>query len=412
MTRALLPLLVLAACGDPPPFTLKFRVTSGDVQACTTTAGSRAMTCSDVTMLCDAYVSIRIFAPSDPTAPFISACKPLVGAGKNLCSIASVDLTAPTMPTKLQDLEVDMAVYRKDQLHTGLDGNLDCPHEVAFGADGFPAPQEPCDPGATMCDPPPAIGGRAFYHPGDAETVVSLGCTNQATLEDPTCVGKSQLAVTSTVDDFDTGVSVSPALADSLLVSIGEPAFDSTLGGYTLKSADTRALTLMQQPVPAWSGNVDLQLQSSACIEVFEDGAQTTAALSCTDQIGGSPLDVPGVRLAKPTLDAILAALGKTQFPLEGLVVGLALDYLGNPLPGVMIIPSSGSAHIKYMSADGSNFAATSTTTKGVWVSTDAPYGTTFQPFGMTMANDGFGGLVAGKVDVVIIQFKPPNTGG
>lgn len=417
--RALAALLLVAACGDPPPFSLVFKVTTGDVQACTTTAGTRAVSCSDVTMLCDAYVSIRIFAPSDPTAPFISECQPLVGLGKNknLCSIAAVNLTAPAMPVKEQTLEVDMAVYPKASLHTGSDGNLECPHELAFGADGFPAPQEPCtDSDPANCDPAPAIGGRAFYHPGDSQTVVSLGCTDLAALEDPVCVGMSNLAVTASVNDFDTGVSVSSATADNLLVSIGEPTPDGTVMGYSLKSADTRALTLMQGSVPSWSGNVDLQLQSSACIEVFEDGAQTTAALTCTNQISANPLDLPGVRLAKPTLDGmtgILEALGRTQFPLQGLVVGEVLDYQSNPKAGVTVVPFPGGADIQYMSADGTTFSATGpTTTKGIWVSTNAAYGTTFAPGGMTMATEGFGGLVAGKVDIVIIQLAPPNTGG
>lgn len=415
--RALAALLLVAACGNSPPFTLEFKVTSGDVQACTTSAGTKAVSCSDVTMLCDAYVSIRIFAPSDPTAPFIYDCQQLVGK-KDLCSIAAVNLTAPAMPVNEQTLEVDMAVYPKQSLHTGSDGNLECPHELAFGADGFPAPQEPCtDPDPANCEPAPAIGGRAFYHPGDSHTVVSLGCTDLAKLEDPVCAGMSKLAVTASVNDFDTGVSVSSATADNLLVSIGEPTPDATAMGYSLKSTDTRALTLMQNTVPSWSANVDLQLQSSACIEVFEDGAQTTAALTCTNQISATALDLPGVRLAKPTLDGILTALNKT-FPLQGMVVGLALDYLGNPLPGVTITPIvpmlAPPAHIQYMAADGMSFPAgqTSTSSKGIWVSTDAAYGTSFIPQGMTMANDGFGGLVAGKVDIVIIQLAPPNTGG
>jgi hypothetical protein len=410
MRHGLALLVVIAACGDPPPLSLKFDVTGGDVQACTTATGTRAERCSDVTMLCDAYASIRIFAPSDPTAPFVSACQPLLT--KNLCAIGGVDLPAPAMPVKEQTLEVDIAVYPKAAI-TGSDGSIDCPHDVTFGADGFPAPcADPEDPTCIL----PAVGGRAFYHPGDAETVISLGCTDLAPLRDPTCVGQTTLAVTSSVNDFDTGVSVSPATADSLLVSIGEPTFDSGSMEYALKSADTRALgRTMVTPVPEWGGPVDLQLASSACIEVFEDGAQTTAALTCTNAIGATPLDLPGVRLAKPTLDRILGALRLTQFPLDGMVVGLTLDYLGNPLPNVTIVPiapNNTPAHIQYLSADVSTVGGTSTTSSGIWVSTDAPYGTSFQPFGMTMANDGFGGLVAGKVNIVIIQFKPPATGG
>jgi hypothetical protein len=246
-------LVVLAACGDPPPITLKFRITDGDVQACTNDSGDQVDSCKDIPMLCDALVSIRIFAPNDPTAPFISTCAPLQGGTGNtntVCQIASVTLTPPESPTRLQDLEVDMAVYDKDPSLMNLDGSYRCP-PVTFGADGFLAPPEPCaDP--QHCDPPPAIGGRAFYHPGDTETVVTLGCSDLSELRQ--CVGDNIIHVTAGVTDFDTTVSVSPATADGLIVSVGEPVFDSAVNGYVLRSPNAFPLPLVPMtPVPVWS---------------------------------------------------------------------------------------------------------------------------------------------------------------
>lgn len=413
MIRSLLAVAVLlAACSGPPPFTLKFRITDGDIQSCTSASGDKATTCSDVTMLCQGVVSIRIFAPSDPTAPFISACEPLVGAKNNLCQIGGVNLTAPAMPTKLQDLEVDMLVYRDDELAHDPQGNPICPASAAFGADGFLAPPAPC-PEPDTCDPAPAVGGRAFYHPGDSETVITLGCADLATLQDPTCAGNKPLTVKASVTDFDTAVSVSPATADGLLVSIGEPTFDSAVGGYVLKSSNTVPLDrTIFTPVPAWGADVDLAPMASACIEVFEDGAQTTAALTCTDSVTSNPLDLPGIRLAKGTLDQVLSAHNETQFPLEGLVVGRALTYLGGPAAGVTITPNNLATHILYMSDDGMSFSPTGpTTSTGIWISVDAPYGTLFHAQGATVAPDAFGGLIAGKVDVVISQLAPPGNG-
>ena len=69
----------------------------------------------------------------------------------------------------------------------------------------------------------PAIGGVAFYHPGDAETIVDLGCTDLAQLNDPTCTGESQVKVTAVVDDFDTNVSVQSSVADHLSLYMGDP---------------------------------------------------------------------------------------------------------------------------------------------------------------------------------------------
>ena len=92
--KSVLVLIALAACGDPPPMVLKFRVTDGDVQACTSSTGTKATSCEDVTMLCESYASIRIFSSGDPSAPYSSACKPLAEGSfkKDLCSIAQVSL--------------------------------------------------------------------------------------------------------------------------------------------------------------------------------------------------------------------------------------------------------------------------------------------------------------------------------
>lgn len=420
--RALLALLVLAACGDPPPMVLKFRVTDGDVQSCTSSTGTKASTCEDVTMLCESYASIRIFAPSDPSAPFISACKPLAEGSttKTLCSIAQVPLPAPAMPVSAQTLEIDMAVYAKNSLHTDAMGNILCPSEPMFGADGFPVlAQQPCtDPDPSTCDPQPAIGGRAFYHPGDTETIISLGCTNLSALEDRSCAGQSSLAVSATVNDFDTSVSVSPATADGLLVSIGEPTFSASVMGYQLQSSQTHPLDRAAQgPVPSWQGNFDLMLNNSACLEVFEDNAQSTAALTCTSDVSRTSLDLPGIRLSSATLNKILQALGLATFPDQGLVVGIALDYQGNPKPGVTIVASDTGATVKYLSKDLSTVltgaAGNATSMGGVWVSQDAAYGTSFTTSDISaLTQPGFGGLVHQKVDIVVIQFKPPGTGG
>jgi hypothetical protein len=422
MKRALIPtLMVVAACGDPPPFELKFQLTDGAVQACTTASGARALTCSDIPMPCASLVSVRMFAPGDPTAPFISACTVLQGGGgstNTLCQLASVDLMPPAAPIKAQNLEIDIAVYdaTDKRLKKDTAGNLLCPSDVAFSGDGFLAPPEPCGPDDGNCNPPPAIGGRGFYHPGDTETFVTLGCSDLSALD--ACVADSKLDITASVSDFDTAVSVSSATADGLIVSVGEPAVDaSTIG--ILNATNTHPLDREPATVPAWSttltGFVPL---SSACIEVLEDGVQTTAAVACTNNIGGSSLDLPGVRLPKGALDEVLAALpspGTGVFPQQGLVIGKALTFLQAPARDVTITPSDPDAHILYLSDDGTTFVGpptvTATGVQGIWISRDAKYGTIFHAQGQTAAPDAFGGLIAGKANIVITQLKPPGNG-
>jgi len=50
---------------------------------------------------------------------------------------------------------------------------------------------------------------------------------------------------------------------------------------------------------------------------------------------------------------------------------------------------------------------------KGVWVSTDAKYGTTFGTSDISaLTQPGYGGVVQEKVDAVVLQFKQTGTGG
>ena len=436
MRRGLLVVLVLAACNGDPPFQLRFRITQGDTQACIEPGGARATSCSDVTMMCDAVARIEIAPPSDPSAPYVSTCKPL--SGMNACAIAGIDLPLPSMPVPRQRLQVTMAVYptrwtfggQTLSLPTDPQTNLpECPPQVPLAANGFPLESQPaCDPSVTdptdmqFCWPPPAIGGSTYYNPGDAETVVDLGCSDLTELTDPVaCRGQNEIAVSATVSDFDTDVSVSPSTADRLAVAIGEPAATGTGSGgdtWVLDPADETPLArTVVQPIPGWGGNIMRTFSSAACLAVLEDNAQATTALSC-QAVPPSPsrIDLAGVRLAKPTLDQILAALGDPSFPEDGLVVGIVLDNLGNPLMGqkVTLAPPAGTPlpgpGVEYLSHDRTVFLAGATSDNGIFVSKDAPFGTTFT------VNAGpantippkLGGKVEGKVTIVVLQFSHP----
>ena len=177
-------------------------------------------------MICKAVLSVRIVPPNDPTLPYVSVCKPLNGAQDKLCAIAGIDLPQPTVPVPEQVLEIEMAVFPADQVPIDpLTGELLCP-KVEFGATGLPMTSLPnCtdeDPGT--CPKVPAVGGRAFYHPGDETTVVTLGCTDlDDQLRSASCSGANSIPTTATVTDFDSGVSVDQNIANRLTVSIGKP---------------------------------------------------------------------------------------------------------------------------------------------------------------------------------------------
>ena len=412
--RRIVLLAMFAACGDPPPLALRFRVTPGSSSACfnTATPPVQVTSCADVQMLCQAVVSIRVVSPSDPTAPYISVCQQLVGQ-PNLCSIAGVDLPAPTQPIPLEDLEVQIAVfpYSTDLLDPTT-GELQCPTDVQYDATGFPVTaDEPCDPESAVCPVVPAVGGLAYYHPGDSETLVDLGCTDLTQLDGPMCTGKNLIDVTAAVDDFDTEVSVQASLADNLVVSIGEPI--ATIVGtethYVLDTADSTPLVrVAAQTVPGWSADVDATFTAAECLEVFEDGAQTTAALVCqaVDPMDPNTIDMTGRRLAKTTLTDILGAISSPVFPDDGLVVGIVLDYLGNPIANLDVAATAGT--VSYLSADRHDLIGGGTSSSGIFISEDAPFGTTFSATSSLHTVSNFGGLVDGKVTVVVLQFDTP----
>lgn len=415
MKRALV-LTLLVACSNPP-LSLRFSLTDGDAQACIGDTGVRATDCSAVSMPCAAVLSIRVVPPNDPTVPYISVCRQLQSQ-PTLCSIASIDLTADMdMPVQIpeQTLEIQMAVFPKSQVPI-VNGVLACPI-VEYGADGLPvANLPPCNEDDPTCPVVPAVGGRTYYYPGDEKTVVHLGCTDLEQLQAHSCSGQNTVTVSASVTDFDTGFSVSGASAQRLVVSVGEPHPVGDV--YVLNSTDTKQLDLVSNLTPpSWGKDISFDptkdFRSSKCIDVRDVSAQSTSTLTCypVDMPIGDHLDITGVTLSRTTLNQVLAALGKTTFPLEGLVVGIVVDSVNSPVAGVRVVPTTG--NVVYLSGDRTALVPGQTSTSGIFLSQDAVFGTQFQVQGSTAeATIGYGGLVEDKVTIVVIRLRPPSTGG
>lgn len=386
MVRAVLVLgLVLAAC-ETPDTRIVYAVSDDSSQSCGSTS------CADVKVPCAAVISIRILRPSDPTAPLLTICEPLPqNRNRDLCAISSVDLGERTLELPKETLEVQMVIWPREEVETET-GELDCAkHEVKFDAvAGFPVSQ----------DPSPAIGGHTYYHPGDEEVRITLGCTDLPSLT--TCAIDNSLDVTATVENFENlGVLVSIAEGSQFNVAVGEPKPDGP--AYTLTAADTRVLALtVVGSVPIWRGDVDLAFETVACVQVLEDSAQATAAVKCkADNVPPTmnTLELRGVHVPKPTLDQILAALALAQFPPEGLTIGMVVDAQFNPVAGQIVTPTAGT--VRYLSADRTMVTTSATSANGIFLSTDAPFGTGFAVAG---AAEQVGGLIQGKVTIVVIQ--------
>lgn len=420
---AILAALVLAGCSNPT-FTLQFRVTDGPADACkpgsgSGSAGEAVTECQYVPMSCAAVVNIRVFNPNTPTSPIINVCQELMMADPpTLCEVAQVNLPQPAMPVDAQTLEVEILVYPKNQLAVDSTNTPVCPAMPQFGVDGFPkASLVPCMPDEP-CDPTPSIGGSAFYHPGDAETVVELGCVDLGMLNEDSCTGAGT-QISATVTDFDTLVSVPESLAQQLQVAAGEPVGMGTPAHYALTDPRELALDTTMPLNPVWHGQLD-SMTTIRCVQVDEPNvASRTDSVRCAPApiTGPPPKQLVGTRLAKSSLDLILAALGLVDVPDTGLVIGIVLDDHGNPAAGLQVAPTDGNGHltsgtIRYLLTDHPPYTVggTATSTGGIFVSTDAAFGTTFTATKADVTATAFGGLIDGKVTIVILQL-PSQTG-
>jgi len=421
--RVALLMLALVACSTPP-LKLDLAVSQSSDKSC------NATTCTGVPMQCDAIASIRILDPAQPSAPYISQCQRIPRDAKaDLCALAQLDLRQD-IPLPEQTLEVQVVIYQADQIPLDpMTHDPICPTEregLSFDvATGFPtgpiAMQDPSIPSKIDLITP-AIGGRGFWHPGDASVVVSLACNDLETLNAPSCKGTDMITATAVVNDFDQAMSVAVMVADKLTVRIGEPKLvpNSTDIDFALTPAESQVLDrTVIKPVPAWGAPITLSFAKTACIEVLEDRAQATATVTCkVIPAGATTIDITGIRLAKESLDNILTGLGTMALPEHGLTIGVVLTYLGVGAPNQIVTatpPTGGQPTIEYIADDRKTIVPGATQTQfssGLFLSRDAPYGTTFSTQnGQLGAVTAVGGLVDGKVTIVVLQLsKPPNT--
>lgn len=383
--------LAIGACNTPTP-SLRLALAGGPSQACPSTD------CAAVMMRCAAVMSIRILDPADPDSPYLSQCLPVsINHNQDICAIASVDLESTVIPVR--DLEVQVALYPANAAEIQSDpmnkNVLSCPAKVMYSAEGYPVEQAPT----------PALGGHTYYHPGDEQVVVTLGCTDLAAINE-SCVATNLVTVAATVDNFDTGGSVTASQADGLFVSVGEP--HGSDGRFVLEPVDLLPLPRRATGQnPTWGDDIAYPFSTYACLDVFEDVAQSTATLRCKAVTEGGPLDLRGVRLTRDQLDVILSALDLASFPDDGLTVGMVIDGQGRPVPGASVTVDAGTVGYLSEKLDEIVVGATSTTaSNGIFVSGDAAFGAEFvtgSP-GLQMAS-GIGGRVTGKVTVVILQL-------
>lgn len=398
--------LAAAACNTPIP-ALRLQLATGDTQACPSAS------CQDVKLPCDVVMSVRIVDPEDTAEPFYSDCLPVpFDTNHTLCSLARIELDDRVL-LPVRDLEVQIAIYPASAAveDPTASSGWRCPTDVKYSAsNGYPLEQSPG----------PALGGRAFYRPGDENVVVTLGCTDLPSIAQ-SCALPASFRVAATVDDFETLFPVPPdGVASQLRVAVGEPR--QLDGVYTLTSASTHPLPQVvdemdNRAVASWADDVDLSFERYVCVEVFEAVAETTGVLRCSEVGSAEQLgDLHGVRLAKDALTKVLGAMGESPsaplaFPQGGLTIGIVADQFSKPIEGMKVNSVNslaGPTTIRYLSREGT-FVDEVTSRTGIFVSTDAPFGTMFYTSGGPGGRQeiaGVGGLVADRVTVVVLQYS------
>jgi hypothetical protein len=356
--------------------------------------------CASIPLPCDAVMSIRIVDPGadpgDQNARFLDQCVPVLPDKDNtICALNSVNLE--TRPIPVRDLAVQIAVFPGSAVRIDPgNGKLVCPDVAYSSATGFPIEQAFA----------PVLGRQVFYHPGDTTVDVKLGCTDlSAAQAGAVCHNPAAGAATATVLGFDTQVPVPVGpggTADSLFVWSGEPRiFD---GSYLLHPTDVVAMHLDDNGTPHWTAETAQAFDRYACVEVLEDVAQTVATLHCAP-VADLPAELTGYWIRRDALQPILktaASVLGDQVLDSGLTIGLVVDGSAIGVGGVAVRTSS-PARITYLSKDA--IGSDATFASGIFVSDDAPFGTTFSAPG---ARPAIGGVVAGKVTIVVLTVGAP----
>jgi hypothetical protein len=383
--------------------TLELELTEGPTQTCPGAA------CSAVTHVCDVVLDVRVSRPSDRRAPFISYCDEVTPNRKrDLCALAAVELpTRDDLPR--ETLEVQVLLWPRGSVKRDPDtGRYDCsqingePTAIEFDLNGFPRETAPA----------PALGGHAYFRPGDARTVVTLGCSNLASLRAPVCATEDVLDASAIVSAFSGVItpSVVPQVATRLDVAVGEPKYVESEGVFSLAGEKTALDRDGSALPPQWRRVIrGAAVRAITCIEVEdqEPGARIPVLQCSRTTPGSSPLTLPGLWISRNRLEAIGRSV-TTPLPGLGITLGIVVDQDGRPVQGATVA-ASGAADVKFLNATGDAVleTATSTTSSGLFIESAATFGTELTASRPGKTATGVGGRVAGAITAVVLRLGP-----
>jgi hypothetical protein len=373
-------------------------------------SGCSSEFCTDYNMSCGATVSIRLTDPTTGEQLVAASGADLAlciaaPATDTICSLRDLDDDLQqlfNMPA--QTVRVEVAIWSQEDVKPGA-----CPKTGRFELfDVLGRPQ-------TNFKPEPAFGGAAYFRAGeDAEVVVPLACPNPGLLSANDCEANQLTDVEAFVTDIGTMQLIRELQAPSISVAVGETrVLPDSLGGSfsVLEAIDTFVLRLDNEGVtPVYKESVPQRFGIDgklACTTSLEGTAQATTTVFC-EEVPDSAEDLVlnPVLIRKAVVDSILVAMGATEFPEGGLLIGRVVNEGFSPTAGVAVTPSEGT--VIYLSEDLSDISPTLTSASAYFIATDVPAGASWTAShfdGRRHTGSPRGGVVQGKVSAVIVRM-------
>lgn len=398
---------LLGACSSDPPKNAPLRLVL-DTESID--SGCSSAFCTDYKMSCGATIMIRLTDPDTgeqllgPTDNNELALCVAAPPSETICSLSNLSDELQLFDMPAQTVRVEVAIWSQDDVKPGA-----CPTPgrfELFDVQGRPQPNFAIAP---------AFGGAAYFRAGeDAEVTVPLACPNTDLLSADNCAANIDTDVEALVTDMGTMQRIRKNQAPVINVAVGETVIvpDMEGGSFSILTSDqTRSLVLDNDGVaPVYVGSVDKRFGIDgklACATTFEGAGLSTTTVSCEEVADGpEDLTLNPFFIRSETVSSALNALGLTEFPTEGLVIGRVVNQGLSPTSGVAVTPSEG--NVIYLSEDLSDITPTLTSASGYFIALDVPAGATWTASsidGRRHIGSPRGGLVQGKVSAVVIRM-------
>lgn len=403
--------VVTAACGGGsdalPPLKIQFAFDT------TAAGGCPSEACSAYGMSCDAVLYVDITDPDTGERMIDAPICERVG-GENACSLFAVTNTA-LLGLPPRTLRVSVAAWRPEVLAAdpvlaaSCSEEFCCPTPDMFDLQGVPL---------VTFVPQPAFGRAEYVDFGTADDAVTidLACTDPGQLHDPIECTQPELQITALIDDIE-GLNdrLTEDQARAVVVGVAEPRPRSDGQGntfYVISGTDRVNLDLDEPigAVPTFSAFTERSFDGDVCVTLLEDVSQAFTIVTCQPVVQPDPLhlDVTGHFIPVATVEEILTALGESELPGDGIVIGRVVDSTGQALPGVTVTAEAGS--VQYLNATRTALIGLETSASAYFVSTNAPYGTVFtarHSDGRIQEGAVEAGLIRDKVSVVLVHMEP-----